>query len=60
MVKTFSQGPLPPHPDKYALGLLQMLSTGSYSDGINHVVKYKTHVMTKYMLLERLATALGL
>lgn len=56
MVLTFAPGGAS---DRYGAGLQKMLIDGDYGEGNNVVMNYKTQVMTKYMLLERLATALG-
>lgn len=56
MVETFTVGE---GNDTRDNGLRDMLRNGQYAAGTNHVSNYKTQVMTKYMLLERVATTLG-
>lgn len=55
MVETFSSGA---GDERYTRGLRQMLEDGDYSIGSNSDHNHKAQVMTKFMLLERLATAL--
>lgn len=56
MVQNFSCGE---GGDARDTGLRDMLRDGDFARGTNHVVTHKTQVMTKYMLLERLAVTLG-
>lgn len=55
MVETFTPGA---GIDMYTDGIRQMLYDGDYSSGMASVANYKAQVMTKYMLLERLAATL--
>lgn len=46
--------------EKYTIGLNKMIESGDYKTGTNVISIHKCQVMTKLMLVERVATALGL
>lgn len=56
MVETFT---IADEPDKFTKGIQKMYQTGECGDGVNYVVQHKSQVMTKLMLLEKIATVLG-
>ncbi|KAF7974383.1 hypothetical protein HWV62_12362 [Athelia sp. TMB] len=55
-VETFKLGT---NTDKYTPGLKQILRDGNINGGSNWSINQKSQVITKFMLLERIATALG-